>query len=53
MQLKESKTNWHFITSIMKSGLRFGACFALFNEEFGFAAIWFAIAEILGIVEEF
>lgn len=27
--------------------LRLSACYALFNEEFGFSAIWFASAEIL------
>jgi len=40
------------IISVVKSVLRFGACYFLFNEQFGNAAITFALAEVLGIVEE-
>lgn len=32
--------------------LRFTACYALFNEEFGFAAIWFSISEIVNILDK-
>jgi hypothetical protein len=52
MQEKESKTNRHFWISLIKSVIRFGACFFLFQEQFGNAAMSFAMAEILGIAEE-
>lgn len=52
MQEKESKTNRHFWISIVKSGIRFGACYFLFHEQFGNAAILLALAEVLGIAEE-
>jgi phosphatidylglycerophosphate synthase len=32
--------------------LRLTACFALFNEEFGFAAIWFALSEIINVIDK-
>lgn len=52
MQQKESKTNSHFWISLFKSGLRFGACYQLFNGNLSVAAILFGIAEVLGIAEE-
>jgi hypothetical protein len=52
MQPKESKTNSHFWISLFKSVLRLGACYFLFNEQFGNSAITLALAEVLGIVEE-
>ena len=52
MQEKESKSNSHFWISIVKSGIRFGACYFLFQEQFGSAAISLALAETLGIAEE-
>ena len=52
MQPKESKTNSHFWISIVKSGIRFGACYSLFQQQFGTAAVLFALAEVLGIAEE-
>ena len=52
MELKESKSKKHFYTSVLKSVLRFGACYFLFNEQFGNSAITFGLAEILGIIEE-
>lgn len=52
MQAKESKTKWHFYMSVIKSGVRFGACWALWDYSLGGAAILFAAAEILGILEE-
>lgn len=52
MQQKGSKTNWHFYTSIAKSTLRIIACWALWDYALGSAAMFFLIAEILGIVEE-
>ena len=52
MELKESNSKKHFYISVVKSVLRFGACYFLFNEQFGNAAITFGMAELLGIVEE-
>ncbi len=52
MELKESKSSKHFWISLFKSVLRLGACYFLFNEQFGNSAITFVLAEILGIIEE-
>ena len=52
MELKESKSSKHFWISLFKSVLRLGACYFLFNEQFGNSAITFGLAELLGIVEE-
>ena len=52
MQLKESKTSRHFWVSLFKSVLRIGACYFLFNEQFGNSALLLGLAEILGIIEE-
>ena len=52
MEPKESKSNTHFWISIVKSLIRFGACYALFNSDFKTTAGLFAIAEGLGIAEE-
>ena len=52
MQPKESKSSRHFWISLFKSVLRIGACYFLFKEQFGNAAILLGSAEILGIVEE-
>jgi hypothetical protein len=52
MQQKESKTNSHFWISLFKSVIRLTACWFLFNQMFGYTAILFGIAEVLGIVEE-
>ncbi len=51
-QPKESNSKSHFYISVVKSVLRLGACYFLFNEQFGNSAITFTLAEILGIVEE-
>jgi hypothetical protein len=51
-QPKESNSKSHFYISVVKSVLRLGACYFLFNEQFGNTAITFALAEILGIIEE-
>jgi hypothetical protein len=53
MQEKESKTNWHFRISLIKSVIRIMAGVSLFNEQPIFAGLLLIIAEILGIVEEF
>ncbi len=52
MQKKERKTNSHFWISLFKSVLRIGACYFLFNEQFGNTAIVLGLAEVLGIAEE-
>lgn len=52
IQPKESKSNSHFYISIVKSVLRIGACYFLFNEQFGNTAILLGLAEVLGIAEE-
>lgn len=52
MQEKESKTNSHFWISLVKSVIRIGACYFLFQEQFGNAAILLGLAEVLGIAEE-
>ncbi len=52
IQPKESNSKSHFYISLFKSVLRLGACYFLFNEQFGNAAIIFGLAELLGIVEE-
>jgi hypothetical protein len=52
VQPKESNSKSHFYISIVKSVLRLGACYFLFNEQFGNSAIIFGLAEILGIIEE-
>ena len=52
MEPKESKSNSHFWISIFKSGIRFGACFTLFQGHLEVAAILLGLAETLGIAEE-
>lgn len=52
MQPKESKSKSHFYVSVFKSVVRIGACYFLFNEQFGNTAILLGLAEVLGIVEE-
>ena len=52
MQEKESKTNWHFRVSLLKSALRIIAGIALMNEYAITAGSFLIVAEILGIVEE-
>jgi hypothetical protein len=52
MQIKESKTNWHFRISVAKSILRIIAGIALLNGLLIPSGAFFIVAEILGIVEE-
>jgi len=52
MQQKESKTNWHFWISLVKSGFRFGAGFALIFGKLPAAGALLIVAELLGIAEE-
>lgn len=53
MQPKESKTNKHFVYSMIKSFLRIIGCMCLFFNDVAATAVLFAVAEGLGIVEEF
>jgi hypothetical protein len=55
MQEKESKTNWHFRISILKSVIRIGAGLALMYGDLWYlnaAGGMLVGAEILGILEE-
>ena len=52
MQEKELKTNSHFFISLVKSGLRFGACFFLYQGDVKGAAVLLGLAEVLGVAEE-
>jgi hypothetical protein len=52
MQQKESKTNWHFYISLVKSIIRMGAGTALVFQQFVLSGGLFILAEILGVVEE-
>ena len=55
MQVKESKTNWHFRISILKSAVRIGAGISLFLGRGLYvqsAGVLLILAEILGILEE-
>ena len=52
IQPKESNSKSHFYISVFKSVLRLGACYFLFNEQFGNTAITLGLAEILAIIEE-
>jgi hypothetical protein len=52
MQKKESKTNWHFWISMVKSFIRIGAGFYLCLNEPMAAGCLFIAAECLGILEE-
>lgn len=52
MQIKESKTSWHFWISFVKSCIRLVAGFALIGNNLVAAGISFIIAELLGILEE-
>jgi hypothetical protein len=53
MQPKESKSNRHFYTSMIKSFFRVLACVCLGYKDFVGAAALLGLAEILGVVEEF
>jgi hypothetical protein len=52
IQPKESNSKSHFYISVVKSGLRFGACYCLFYGNLVGSASLFALAEVLGIAEE-
>jgi len=55
MQEKESKTNWHFRISILKSVIRIGAGVFLFLNNglyIQLTGILLILAEMLGILEE-
>ena len=52
MQVKESKTNWHFNISLAKSCLRIVAGITLIRGELIISGVLFILAEVLGIIEE-
>ena len=52
MQPKESKSNKHFIWSLIKSAVRIGAGIALIHGNLWYAGQCLIVAEIFGIVEE-
>lgn len=52
MQDKQSKTNTHFLISLIKSAFRIVGCAALCVNSYLLGGILFLIAEILGILEE-
>lgn len=52
MQIRESKTSWHFWISFAKSFVRILAALALIGQEFTTSGLLLLIAEVLGIVEE-
>jgi len=52
MQEKESKTNWHFRISLLKSSLRIGAGLTLCYGDFIVTGLLLIAAEVLGIIEE-
>jgi hypothetical protein len=52
MQPKESKTTRHFTYSITKSIFRLAAAASLYIGEIEASACFFAVGEILGILEE-
>lgn len=52
MQAKESKTNTHFIISLLKSAVRMIACYFLIKSNLVLSGLLFAGAETLGIMEE-
>jgi hypothetical protein len=52
MQEKESKTNWHFYISIVKSVIRIGAGGFLISGNLIVGGALLIAAEVLGIVEE-
>ena len=51
-QKKESKTNWHFTLSVIKSAIRVMAGVTLINDQILFAGVLLILAEIFGILEE-
>ena len=51
-QKKESKTNWHFSLSIIKSVVRVMAGITLLNDQLMFAGALLILAELFGILEE-
>ncbi len=53
MQQKESKTNWHFWLSMIKSVFRIFAGVAVVFQDFEIGGFLFILAEAIGIAEEF
>ena len=53
MQEKESKTNWHFRLSMIKSVFRIFAGVAIIFQDFEIGGFLLILAEAVGIAEEF
>ena len=52
MEQKESKSNRHFIISLIKSAVRIAAGIDLALGNVWYAGVLLVIAEVLGVVEE-
>jgi len=52
MQPKESKSNWHFWISFVKSCIRIFAGCAIIGQSLVAAGVSLILAEFLGIIEE-
>lgn len=52
MQKKESKTNLHFVASVIKSAVRIMAGITLINDQIVIAGVLLIFAEVFGIIEE-
>jgi hypothetical protein len=53
MQEKASKAPTHFWVSLTKSIIRLAGCYTLYTGSYVYGAMFFALAEVLGIIEEF
>ena len=52
MQPKESKSNWHFTLSMIKSVFRIFAGVSIIFQDFEIGGFLLILAEVLGILEE-
>lgn len=52
MSTKIPDPKFHFILSMIKSGIRIVAAVFLMHQEFSVAGLFFLIAEVIGIAEE-
>ncbi len=52
MQPKESKSNRHFIYSVIKSGIRIIAGISLIQGSLWYAGYCLILAEVFGVIEE-
>lgn len=52
MQVKESKTSFHFWMSMTKSVIRIIGCWFLLHQDFTSSALLLVFAEVIGMLEE-